>query len=93
MVKTNALGQVLYPFSVTDNARKLFVMYDRVLKRISAIENEEITEEYPGELDILKNNRSELDELTELCRQKKIIYIPGNLLSRAKEWINKYDAL
>lgn len=93
MVKTNALGQVLYPFSVTDNARKLFVMYDRVLKRISAIENEEITEEYSGELDILKNNRSELDELTELCRQKKIIYIPGNLLSRAKEWIAKYDAL
>lgn len=93
MIKTNALGQTLYPFSVTDNARKLFVMYDNVLKRIAAIENKDCAEEYPGELDILKNNRSELDELTELCRQKKIIYLPGNLLARAKEWVAKYDAL
>lgn len=92
MVKTNKSGQKLYPFSVAENARKLFVMYDRVLKRISAIDNG-AAEEYPGELDILQHDRTELDELTELCRQKKVIYLQGNIISRAKEWIAKYDAL
>ena len=93
MVKTNNSGQKLYPFSVAENARKLFVMYDKVIKRIDAIETNDDAEEYPGELDILKRDKAELDELTELCRQKKIIYLPGNLLSRAKEWIAKYDAM
>lgn len=90
MVQTNKSGQKLYPFNSTANSHKLFTMYNRVCNRIDEIQSGE-PESYPSELEILDKHQAELVELTELCSGSGIIYLPGNLLSRAKEWVASYD--
>ena len=91
MIKTNKSGQRLYPFSSTENSRKLLVMYHKINARLQQLNAGE-AELYPGETEILKTNRTELDELTDLCSKPGIVYITGNILSRAKMWVESYDA-
>lgn len=90
MIKTNKSGQQLYPFSSTENSKKLLTMYHRVNTRIQEIISGK-AENYPGELDILLTNKTELNELTDLCSRPGIVYMTGNILSRAKMWVSKYD--
>lgn len=90
MLRTNRQGQKLYPFSCTENAKKLSYMYDNINDRLSVIENTK-TENYPGECEILRTNKTELKELMDLCTDSGIIYLTGNLLSRAKNWVAEYD--
>lgn len=90
MIKTNKSGQRLYPFSSTENNRKLLVMYHKTNARLQQLNAGE-AELYPGETEILKTNRTELDELTDLCSKPGIVYMTGNILSRAKMWVEKYD--
>lgn len=90
MIKTNKSGQRLYPFSSTENSRKLLVMYHKINARLQQL-NAGDAERYPGEIDILKTNKTELDELTDLCTKPGIVYITGNILSRAKMWVERYD--
>ena len=91
MIKTNKSGQRLYPFSSTENNNKLLAMYHKTNVRLQQL-NAGDAERYPGETDILENNKTELDELTDLCSRPGIVYITGNILSRAKMWVESYDA-
>lgn len=91
MIKTNKSGQRLYPFSSTENSRKLLAMYHKINTRLQQLRAGD-AELYPGETEILKTNKAELDELTDLCTKPGIVYITGNILSRAKMWVESYDA-
>lgn len=91
VIKTNKSGQKLYPFSSTENSPKLFAMYHKVNTRLQHLENRG-EEQYPGETDILRTEKEELCHLTDLCSRPGIIYLSGNLLSRAKLWVSRYDA-
>lgn len=92
MLKTNKSGQKLYPFNCTDNAQKLRFMYNQINDRLCMIANGK-PEDYPGELEILNNNKTELKELTDLCTDTGIVYLTGNLLSRAKNWVAEYNSI
>lgn len=92
MLKTNKSGQKLYPFNCTDNTQKLCFMYNRIDERLCMIANGK-PEKYPGELEILNNNKAELKKLTDLCDAAGVIYLTGNLLSRAKNWITEYNSI
>ena len=66
-------------------------MYHKINARLQQL-NAGDTERYPDEIEILKTNRTELDELTDLCSKPGIVYMTGNILSRAKTWVEKYDS-
>lgn len=90
MTKTNKSGQTIYPFNSFKNSHKIQAMHARVCNRIESIQNGEV-ELYPGEIDVLRSNETELSQLSEICGTAGIIYLTGNLLSRAKEWVETYD--
>ena len=90
MLKTNKSGQNLYPFNGSNNYDKFVYEQDIKYQRIQEIQNGQ-PEEYPGELDILLTEKTELDELVALSHEAGITYITGNLYSRAKYWIGEYD--
>ena len=90
MLKMNKSGQNLYPFNGSNNYDKFVYMQDLKYQRIQEIRNGQ-PEEYPGELDILLTEKTELDELVALSHEPGITYITGNLYSRAKHWITEYD--
>lgn len=92
MLKMNKSGQKLYPFNGSYNYDKFVHMQDLKYQRIQMIQNGQ-QEEYPGELDILLTEKTELDELTALSHESGFTYITGNLYSRAKHWIAEYDKI
>lgn len=92
MLKMNKSGQNLYPFNGSSNYDKFVYMQDMKCQRIQEIQNGH-PEEYPGELDILMTEQTELDELVFISHESGITYITGNLYSRAKHWIAEYDKI
>lgn len=92
MLKINKSGQKLYPFNGSCNYDKFVHVQDLKYQRIQEIQSGQ-PEEYPGERDILLTETTELDELVVLSHGAGIIFITGNLYSRAKHWIKEYDQI